>query len=165
MKSPEVLIKNFYEAFANNDLEQMMACYHPEIIFEDPVFRKLKGTEVKYMWEMLLLRSNGQLKISFEQIKASESNGSAKWKAVYPFGKKKRKVINHVTAQFTFKDGLIYRHFDHFDLWKWSRQALGLPGFFFGWTKFMQDRIHQTTKSLLDQYIRKRLHEAASDNL
>ena len=31
-------IEKFYTAFTNNDAEAMVACYHDNIIFEDPAF-------------------------------------------------------------------------------------------------------------------------------
>jgi hypothetical protein len=30
------------------------------------------------------------------------------------------------------KEGLIIEHRDHFELWRWSRQALGLKGLLLG---------------------------------
>jgi hypothetical protein len=41
---------------------------------------------------------------------------------------KQRPVVNRISAQFYFQDGLI-RHTDDFDIWKWSKQALGLTGY------------------------------------
>jgi hypothetical protein len=55
---------------------------------------------------------------------------------------KQRPVVNRISAQFYFQDGLIIRHTDDFDIWKWSKQALGLTGYLFGWTGFMQNKIH-----------------------
>jgi hypothetical protein len=35
-------------------------------------------------------------------------------------------VINIIQAHFHFQDGLIIKHTDDFDVWKWSKQALGI---------------------------------------
>jgi hypothetical protein len=35
-------------------------------------------------------------------------------------------VINRIRAEFFFKDGLIIRHTDDFDIWKWS--SIRIPG-------------------------------------
>jgi hypothetical protein len=56
------------------------------------------------------------------------------------------------SAQFYFQDGLIIRHTDDFDIWKWSKQALGLTGYLFGWTGFMQNKIHTNAILSLRKY-------------
>jgi hypothetical protein len=38
-------------------------------------------------------------------------------------------VVNTIAAQFQFKNGLIIKHVDEFDLYKWSKQAFGLQVF------------------------------------
>ena len=43
----------------------------------------------------------------------------------------------HMVA-FTFRDGLIVRHVDSFDLWRWLRQAQGAKGALFGWLPLVQ---------------------------
>src|ERR1700752_2857405 len=122
------LIKKFYRSFANADAEGMVSCCHEEIQFQDPAFGILKKENAKNMWRMLMERSKGQIKITFDNVVADEMNGSANWIAEYNFGQTGRKVINVISAQFEFKDGKIIKHTDHFSMWKWSRQALGLPG-------------------------------------
>jgi hypothetical protein len=64
----------------------------------------------------------------------------------------KTKVVNRISAQFYFQDGLIIRHTDDFDIWKWSKQALGLTGYLFGWTGFMQNKIHTNAILSLRKY-------------
>jgi hypothetical protein len=39
-------------------------------------------------------------------------------------------VINIIQAHFHFQDGLIIKHTDDFDVWKWSKQALGIKEFY-----------------------------------
>jgi hypothetical protein len=72
--------------------------------------------------------------------------------ASYNFSKKQRPVVNRISAQFYFQDGLIIRHTDDFDIWKWSKQALGLTGYLFGWTGFMQNKIHTNAILSLRKY-------------
>ena len=47
------LIETFYTAFKNSDPAAMIACYHPDIEFSDPVFPGLRGNRAKAMWAML----------------------------------------------------------------------------------------------------------------
>lgn len=143
MNSNQQLIEEFYGGFTNGNAKTMASCYHKEIQFQDPAFGILKGKDASDMWEMLIEKSKGNLKVEFSEVKADENTGSAKWVATYNFSKTNRNVKNEIQASFEFKDGLIIRHTDHFDIWKWTRQALGLSGYLLGWTGFMQKKIQQ----------------------
>lgn len=152
MTKNEQLIHTFYTAFTKSDYKGMAACYHPEIQFRDPVFELLKEKKASLMWQMLLERSKGDIKIEFSDIHADEFTGTAKWIATYNFSKTNRKVVNTIQAHFQFKEGLIIKHEDDFDLWKWSKQAFGLPGYLLGWTGYMQSKIQRTAQDSLNKY-------------
>ncbi|MCP2024923.1 hypothetical protein L1276_000063 [Flavobacterium sp. HSC-32F16] len=143
MTHNEALITKFYTAFANSDAKTMAECYHPKVHFIDPAFGLLKEEQVSKMWEMLLSRSKGNIKIEFSDVAADESTGSARWIAAYNFTKTNRKVVNTVSAQFVFQDGLIIKHTDNFDVWKWSKQAFGITGYLLGWTGFFHKKIQE----------------------
>src|SRR5690349_328539 len=123
----EKLIESFYEAFRSGDYRSMQNCYHPEATFRDPVFTSLNSAEVKAMWQMLLTAAR-DLKISYSNVKATDDSGSAHWEAWYTFSRTGRKVHNVIDATMQFRDGKIWHHNDHFDFWRWSRQALGGSG-------------------------------------
>ncbi len=146
------LITNFYQSFANGDAEVMVACYHDNIQFQDPAFGALKGEDAKNMWRMLISRSKSNIHITFNNVKANEHTGSANWRAEYTFSATGRKVINIVSAEFEFKDDKIIKHTDSFNIYKWSKQALGMKGYLLGWTSFMQHKIQQQSNSLLKKY-------------
>jgi len=152
MTSNEHTIHKFYTAFANANATEMCECYHPEVQFRDPAFGLLKGKEVCQMWKMLIERSKGNLKIEFSELKANEHLGSALWVASYNFSKTNRKVVNTIAAKFHFKDGLIIKHFDDFNLWKWTKQAFGIVGFLLGWTGFFQKKIQEQARISLKNY-------------
>lgn len=152
MTSNETAITKFYIAFANADAKQMCECYHPNVQFRDPAFGLLKGEEVCQMWKMLIDRSKGNLKIEFSQVKANEHLGSAFWIAKYNFSLTNRIIENTISSKFVFKDGLIFKQTDDFDLWKWSKQALGIKGLLFGWTGFMQKKIQNQARIALNNY-------------
>lgn len=149
------LINKFYESFACADAEGMVSCYADEIIFTDPAFGELHGEDAKNMWRMLIKSSKGEIKISFNRVNADDKTGSANWVAEYVFSKTGRQVINKISAQFEFQNGKIIRHTDHFDLWRWSQQALGLTGYLLGWSSFMKNKIQKQTKSLLKTHTKK----------
>lgn len=152
MNRNESMLIRFYTALSDADAIKMCECYHPEILFRDPAFDLVKESAVSQMWEMLIEKSKGNLKIEFSDIKADEYTGSARWTATYNFSKTNRKVVNIIHTQFQFKDGLIIRHTDHFDIWKWSKQALGITGFLFGWTGFLQKKIQRQAALSLKRY-------------
>lgn len=151
----EKIIRHFYESFARRDASGMVSCYHEQIEFSDPAFGTLKGADAKNMWRMLVERAGGNLKIEFSNITANGEKGSADWTADYVFSKTKRPVHNEIHAEFEFKDGKIYRHRDMFDAWKWSKQALGLPGILLGWSGFMKNKIQSQARASLLEYSKK----------
>ena len=151
----EKVINSFYKAFAKGKANEMVLHYHPDVVFEDPVFGQLKGDDAKRMWKMLIERSKGNLKVTYSDVKVVRNTGEAKWEAVYPFGPEKRMVHNKILAEFEFKDGKIIKHSDRFDLWKWSRMALGFKGLLLGWSPLVQNKVKSQSKSLLKKYMQK----------
>ena len=134
------LIQRFYEAFARQDGATMAACYHPQARFADPAFPNLRGAEIGAMWTMLCQRAQ-DFKLSFKDVSADDHSGRAHWEAHYLFSKTGRHVHNIIEAEFKFKDGLIIEHDDRFSFWRWSRQALGLPGVLLGWSGFLRGKV------------------------
>lgn len=132
----------------------MQECYHEEVHFSDPVFPDLHGKKARAMWHMLTSAST-DLTLTFSDIKTNSENGTCHWEAIYSFSKTGRKVHNKIDAHFTFKDGLILAHKDHFDLWKWSRMALGPTGILLGWTPFIKGKIRFMAAKNLGTFISK----------
>ena len=143
------LIEEFYTAFQEHDAERMAKCYHEEITFEDPAFGPLKGSHAPNMWRMLLRRSEG-LEITFSNVKADETTGSAHWEAKYKFSG--RPVHNKIDASFTFKDGKIATHIDKFDGYAWAKQAFGFLGTVVGWTPVFKNYLRKTVNKQLARY-------------
>jgi len=142
------LIQRFYEAFQRSDAEAMAKCYASDVEFSDPVFGVLRGREAGDMWRMLLARAS-EFSLTFGDIKSVGQTATANWVATYRFSQTGRMVVNRIDARFVIRDGLIVEHYDHFDLWAWSRQALGLKGLLLGWTSFVQNKIRaQAAKGL-----------------
>jgi ketosteroid isomerase-like protein len=134
------LISRFYEAFNRLDAEAMAACYAEDVLFSDPVFGELRGRQAGDMWRMLTSRAK-EFSIRFDSVRADDHSGRAHWMATYLFSQTGRTVVNDIQARFVFRDGKIAEHHDHFDLWRWSRQALGTKGLLLGWTPFVQQAI------------------------
>ena len=142
------LIERFYAAFANRDAAGMLACYHRNVTFSDPVFPALDAAGVAAMWRMLCARGK-DLALTVSDIRADASRGSARWVATYTFSGTGRRVTNRIAAAFEFRDALIVRHVDRFSLWRWSAMALGTKGALIGWCPPVRAAIRaQARKSL-----------------
>lgn len=134
------LIARFYEAFNRLDAEAMAACYTDDVLFSDPVFGELRGRQAGDMWRLLTSRAKA-FSVRFDNVRADERCGGAHWVATYLFTQTGRTVINDIQARFVFRDGKVCEHHDTFDLWRWSRQALGAKGALLGWTPLVQNAI------------------------
>ena len=152
MNQNEQLIETFYEAFQQRDAAAMAACYDPSIHFSDPVFTSLHGLEAGAMWAMLCEQGT-DLKVVYSSISADDQTGTAQWEATYTFGPTNRRIHNKISATFEFQDGRITRHVDDFDLWKWSRMALGFTGTLGGWAGPVKVKIRETANRALTRYI------------
>ena len=136
----QALITRFYQAFRQLDAQAMAACYTDDVLFSDPVFGELRGRDASDMWRMLTSRAK-DFSLTFDQVQADGQRGSAHWVATYVFSQTGATVVNDIQARFVFRDGKICEHHDHFDLWRWSRQALGAKGVLLGWTPLVKNAI------------------------
>lgn len=149
----EETIHRFYTAFQQLDYATVQACYHDEAVFNDPVFGLLDITETRAMWEMLCKRAR-DFSLVYGNIRLlDEEYTTCDWTASYLFSKTGRRVVNRITAHMRFKDGLIIEHTDAFDIYRWSRQAFGLPGLLFGWSPWMNRSIQRKAKLGLQQFM------------
>ena len=81
---------------------------------------------------------------------------SAHWEPTYLFSATGRVVHNITDAEFEFDDaGLITRHTDRFDFWRWARQALGAPGLLLGWTPLLRARVRTQAAANLKRFMAK----------
>ncbi|UCZ87328.1 nuclear transport factor 2 family protein [Pseudomonas sp. L5B5] len=142
------LISEFYQAFQRLDAEAMSACYTEDVVFSDPAFGELRGREAGDMWRMLVSRAK-DFSLTFDQVRADERSGSARWVATYLFSQTGNTVVNDIQARFVFRDGKICEHHDHFSMWRWARQALGAKGLLLGWTPLVKNAVRtQARKGL-----------------
>ncbi|MDR5775314.1 MULTISPECIES: nuclear transport factor 2 family protein [unclassified Caballeronia] len=145
------LIERFYRAFQERDAEGMAACYAPDIRFQDPAFGLLHGREVGDMWRMLLGRA-ADFSLTVDEIRSIGQTASAVAIARYTYSATGRPVVNRIESRFAIRDGFIVEHIDTFDLWRWSRQALGASGLLLGWTPRMRATIQKKARRALSDY-------------
>ncbi|MBI5515122.1 MAG: nuclear transport factor 2 family protein [Deltaproteobacteria bacterium] len=146
------LLERFYQAFSRRDGEAMARCYAPDATFTDPVFQDLRGEEVGAMWRMLCKRAK-DLELTWRDVTGDDTRGGASWEARYTFSGTGRRVHNVITARFVFRDGLIIEHRDVFDLWRWTRMALGPVGVVLGWSSLVQGKLRRTARAGLDAWM------------
>ena len=144
------LLDRFYSAFGRKDWATMNACYHPEARFDDPVFPDLNAQEVKAMWKMLL-STDGAMRSTYRVLEETASKGACDWEAFYNFSKTGRPVHNIIHSEFELRDGLIFRQRDHFNFWRWSRQALGMSGLLLGWTPIVKNKVRGIARAGLER--------------
>jgi ketosteroid isomerase-like protein len=147
------LIQRFYDSFGRRDADGMIACYDGGVEFSDAVFVDLNAAEARAMWRMLCGRA-ADLRVAAANIVADERRGSADWVADYTFSASGRPVHNVIHAEFEFADGLIVRHRDSFDLWRWSGMALGPTGKLLGWLPPFQAKLRAKARAGLATYMR-----------
>ena len=153
MNINEQVIQNFYSAFARLDHAAMQNYYAADPVFNDPVFGILQGDEVKAMWEMLC-RNAKDFSLTYETPEADGEYGTCNWTATYTFSKTGRRVVNKVKAHMRIENGRITEHTDEFDIYKWSRQALGLPGILLGWSGYLKNKIRSDAKKRLYSFMK-----------
>eukprot|EP00762_Andalucia_godoyi_P004675 ANDGO_03671.mRNA.1 hypothetical protein len=159
----EATIRRFYDAFSKRDWAGMAACYETsdDLTFEDPAFGLLKGDRVTMMWRMLCERASDDFCLEYDlgniQVDDEKDSAAAHWEAHYTFSSTKRKVHNIVSSHFEFLpngDKILHQK-DSFDMWAWTRQALGLVGLLAGWTPMLKSKVQSDANANLDKFIKR----------
>lgn len=154
MNNNEELIQKFYDAFSRLDFVAMQSCYAVHPIFNDPVFGILQGNEVKAMWEMLC-KAAKDFSLVYDKIEMDGEYGTCSWTATYTFSKTGRRVVNKVKAYMRIENGKITEHTDDFNIYTWSRQALGLTGVLLGWSGYIKNKIRHDAKKKLYAFMKR----------
>ena len=161
MHPNQATLEKFYSAFARLDVDTMATCNAPDVAFDDEAF-SLRGSEqVMGMWRMLCETTKAKAladwKLVHSGVEADAKTGKAHWEADYRFSATGRLVHNAIDGVFEFNDqGLIARHRDSFNFWKWSQQALGTPGLLLGWTPFLRQKVRTTAAANLQKFMASR---------
>ncbi len=142
----------FYQAFATRDDATMGALYGEDARFSDPVFPDLDAQQARAMWSMLL-RSGSDLKIDYQILSATETTAKTQWTAHYHFSATGRPVTNVVVATMDVSEGKIRRHRDAFSFYRWSAQALGLPGLLIGWSPILRAKVRAQAAARLRAFM------------
>ena len=157
----QVTLEKFYNAFAHLDADTMATCYAPDAQFDDEAFSLRGHGQVSGMWRMLCettkARALADWKLVYSGIEVDATSGKAHWEADYRFSATGRLVHNVIDGVFEFnRQGLITRHRDSFNFWKWSQQALGTPGLLLGWTPFLRQKVRTTAAANLKKFLASR---------
>lgn len=152
MHANEATVRRLYEALGRKDGATMASCYAPDATFEDPAFGRLEGEQVGGMWRMLTANAT-DLAVELAFVQADDDAATAKWIATYTFSRTGRRVRNVGKAHFEMRDGAILAHVDAFPFWRWSRQALGAPGWLMGWTPMLRSKVRGNARRQLERFM------------
>ena len=157
MQASRTTLTRFYNAFAHLDPDAMALSYAPDVRFQDEVFSLEGRDQVMAMWRMLCesMQASGRAdwKLSYRVISVDADTGRLHWSAYYRFGTVQRPVHNRIHSTFRFNAaGQITQHHDQFDFWRWSRQALGLPGLLLGWSPLLRRQVRLKALASLNRY-------------
>jgi hypothetical protein len=148
------LIERFYKAFSSLDSKTMALCYAQDAKFDDEVFSLRGRTHIGGMWTMLCASIKKQGRSEWRLEVRDITDHSAHWEPTYRFSATGLMVHNVIDAEFEFdSQGLIKYHRDRFDFWRWSRQALGMPGIFLGWTGYMRRKVQRLASRQLAKHL------------
>ena len=153
-------IERLYGSLAMLDADTMAACYAPDALFDDEVFSLRGAAQIGGMWKMLseATRAKGAdvWRVTWRDVRADATQGSAHWDAHYRFSSTGRIVDNAIDSRFDFTpEGLIAQQRDRFDFWAWSRQALGPPGLLLGWSPMLRKKVRATAAGNLASFMKR----------
>jgi hypothetical protein len=118
------LMRQFFAQLAARDVAGMLALYHPDIHYSNPLF-ELRGAQAGAIWQM----SWSYLPDIRVVCTDSDIRGnSVYWQASYTYPPTGRYVVQHLTADLTFVDDAIIRHADRFNIHEWAHTAYGVVG-------------------------------------
>jgi len=156
-------------AFARLDGDAMAACHSANASFQDQAFSLQGQRQIGGMWRTLCSatgeRGRAAWKLDLRRLTDRSAHWEAHWEAqreaqreaCYRFNASGRLVHKRIDAEFDLDAaGLAQRHRDRFDFWRWSRQALGLPGRMLGSTPFPGNKVRAQAAAKLQQYLAKR---------
>jgi hypothetical protein len=157
MQANRATLNRLYSGLAHLDPDAMAGCYAPEVRFRDEVFTLEGREQVMSMWRMVCESASkggrADWKLNYRVISVDADTGRLHWSAHYRFGMLGRPVHNRIRALFRFNaEGLITEHHDQFDFWRWSRQALGLPGLLLGWSPLLRRQVRSKALAGLNRY-------------
>jgi hypothetical protein len=92
------------------------------------------------------------LRVACGPVRMEGDIARVEWQAWYTYSVTGRRVHNRIAASLSLEQGLIHRHDDVFDLYRWARQALGLKGLVLGWTPPVQRAIRRQASRSLDAF-------------
>jgi hypothetical protein len=150
----QATIQRFYKAFAELDAKTMALCYALDAKFDDEIFSLRGRTHIGGMWTMLCASVKKHGRNDWKLAASHITDRSAHWEVTYRFSQTGHLVHNVIDADFEFdSQGLIKRHHDRFDFWRWARQAFGVRGVLLGWSGFMRRKVQRAANRSLARHL------------
>ena len=150
-KNNEEIIKRYYKAWINKNLEDLKIIYDKKVIFNDPGFKNLNYEKIIKMWMIWFNKgTNKSIDAQYEIIESKNDIVKSKVVIKYNFGKKENPVTNYISTNFKIRDGKIINQLEKFDFIKWFNQAFAIkkqkPKFIY---KILQKLMQIKTKKMV----------------
>lgn len=130
----------------------------PSFTFSDPAFPSLDAAHAKGMFAMFVTnKDTNKMQVEYKDVKkgANDLTYTATYTVQYLFAG--RPVLNTIKTTLTISPttNLLASQVDEFPFWAWSRQALGLPGLFLGWSGYLQNQVQTNAGAKLEKFLAK----------
>ncbi len=118
------LIETLYASLRDDQPNAAATCYAADARFEDIAFRLDGRDRILQMWRLVCRR---EVEVTFDSVVADDRRGRGHWVASYTVAETGRPVVNAISSEFAFRDGLIVNHLDRCDAMAWAAQAYPFP--------------------------------------
>lgn len=153
MSSNRELIEKFYQSFQNRDFEAMDNCYDDNIVYFDPLYHFLNGSNVKFMWKFRYANTN-HFNLDFEQIKTDdEEYFTIEYRIRYVSEETGNVVDQSIKSYIRISSGKISEHSEAFSIHQWSSMVYGGIAKLIGWNRFYQNRLKKNARKKLLNFI------------
>jgi ketosteroid isomerase-like protein len=148
MATQSDVITRLFSALDRHDHQAMAECYDDDATFGDIAFDLTGKKRIHAMWHMIC---DGDIRATFEIVKADDRAAVVKVVDEYTFRSSGRKVRNVIESRFALWNGAIVGQRDVCDPKKWAGMAIGgVSGYLAGRLAFLR---RAKARKLLDAFI------------
>jgi hypothetical protein len=147
-------IETYFDAFSKGDYRTMRSLCDPKITFNDPVYTSLQGKSVFALHHFMAERRICPT-ITIRSISEKGNRVKVKWTNEYEYATYKTHISIDVRSIFHFEHTSIISQTDQYNLWKWSKMALGFTGTYLGWTPMFRSTLRRSSQQSLATFIQK----------
>lgn len=137
------VVEGFFNALSRLDYTGMNSLYAPHIIYSDPLFGILEGSDVMDRWTMTCKNAKDATLHFYNITELDHEYLTCEWDIKYYSGSQATTINQHVKSYMRVANGKIIEHSDAYKLSQWIGKAFGLKGKLLGWTGYFQRKVKQ----------------------